>query len=94
MTEQELRALVRSVIDRQLAQASSAAPAPAGVAAAARAAATARPAPPFALPPASAPDPGLAFARYLTLVNANGGACVIEPTVTCNHCGYCQTHGH
>ncbi len=21
-------------------------------------------------------------------------ACVIEPTVTCNHCGYCKCHGH
>jgi hypothetical protein len=24
----------------------------------------------------------------------SGGACLIEPTVTCNHCGYCQSHGH
>ena len=23
-----------------------------------------------------------------------GGACLIEPAVTCNHCGYCQSHGH
>jgi hypothetical protein len=22
------------------------------------------------------------------------GACLIEPTVRCNHCGYCQSHGH
>ena len=22
------------------------------------------------------------------------GPCLIEPTVTCNHCGYCQSHGH
>jgi hypothetical protein len=21
-------------------------------------------------------------------------ACVIEPTVLCNHCGYCKSHGH
>jgi len=21
-------------------------------------------------------------------------ACLIEPAVTCNHCGYCQSHGH
>ncbi|HEX7070127.1 MAG TPA: hypothetical protein VF190_04950 [Rhodothermales bacterium] len=22
------------------------------------------------------------------------GPCLIEPTVMCNHCGYCQSHGH
>ena len=25
---------------------------------------------------------------------AGDGPCLIEPTVTCNHCGYCQSHGH
>jgi hypothetical protein len=24
----------------------------------------------------------------------SGGPCLIEPAVTCNHCGYCQSHGH
>jgi hypothetical protein len=24
----------------------------------------------------------------------SGGPCFIEPGVTCNHCGFCQTHGH
>ncbi len=33
-------------------------------------------------------------AIYMQLVNDNGGACLIEPTVACNHCGYCQSHGH
>jgi hypothetical protein len=23
-----------------------------------------------------------------------GGPCLIEPGVGCNHCGYCQSHGH
>jgi hypothetical protein len=23
-----------------------------------------------------------------------GGPCLIEPTVRCNHCGYCQSYGH
>ena len=22
------------------------------------------------------------------------GPCVIEPSVPCNHCGYCESHGH
>lgn len=24
----------------------------------------------------------------------SGGPCLIEPDVSCNHCGYCQSHGH
>jgi hypothetical protein len=24
----------------------------------------------------------------------SGGPCLIEPAVRCNHCGYCQSHGH
>jgi len=23
-----------------------------------------------------------------------GDACIIEPGVGCNHCGYCKSHGH
>jgi len=22
------------------------------------------------------------------------GPCLIEPAVTCNHCGYCKSYGH
>ena len=35
----------------------------------------------------------LSHAMYLTLVNP-GDACLIEPAVACNHCGFCQSHGH
>lgn len=31
--------------------------------------------------------------QYLALVNV-GEACVIEPDVSCTHCGYCRSHGH
>jgi hypothetical protein len=35
---------------------------------------------------------------HLVLPVARGsegdGACLIEPTVRCNHCGYCQSYGH
>jgi hypothetical protein len=24
----------------------------------------------------------------------SGGPCLIEPAVQCNHCGYCESHGH
>ena len=31
--------------------------------------------------------------RY-TELPTSGGPCLIEPGVRCNHCGYCQSHGH
>jgi hypothetical protein len=37
-------------------------------------------------------------ASHLLLPLARGGdgdgACLIEPTVRCNHCGYCLSYGH
>ncbi len=27
-------------------------------------------------------------------VDGEDGACVIEPSVRCTHCGYCQSYGH
>lgn len=39
--------------------------------------------------PASHPS----HAVYLSIVNT-GGECVIEPSVPCNHCNYCRSHGH
>lgn len=32
--------------------------------------------------------------HYRYNVPKPGDACVIEPGVTCNHCGYCESHGH
>ncbi len=31
-----------------------------------------------------------------TLLNlpAGDGPCLIEPAVSCNHCGFCKTYGH
>jgi hypothetical protein len=40
----------------------------------------------------------LAHAAFVRLPLVRGGdddgACLIEPTVRCNHCGYCQSFGH
>lgn len=51
--------------------------------------------------PRVAPDPASAFsahASHLRFPLARGadddGACIIEPAVRCNHCGYCQSLGH
>jgi hypothetical protein len=30
----------------------------------------------------------------LFVIPAQGDACVIEPGVPCNHCGYCKSYGH
>jgi hypothetical protein len=32
--------------------------------------------------------------HYRYKLPESGGPCLIEPTVRCNHCGYCESHGH
>lgn len=51
--------------------------------------------------PAGALEPGVAFREHAShglLPLARGGdgdgACLIEPSVRCNHCGYCLSYGH
>jgi hypothetical protein len=35
------------------------------------------------------------FGKFLvTRGDEEGGPCLIEPSVTCNHCGFCQSYGH
>jgi hypothetical protein len=45
---------------------------------------------------ASPPVPAvpIAFARYPLPRAADDVMCLIEPAVRCNHCGYCECHGH
>jgi hypothetical protein len=50
-------------------------------------------------PPASAPVPlwrsHPSFGKYIVPSGTEqDGPCLIEPTVHCNHCGFCQSHGH
>ena len=53
-----------------------------------------------ASPDATMPAGGAGFgahASHLRLPLASGdeeGACLIEPSVRCNHCGYCLSYGH
>jgi hypothetical protein len=79
MTDQELRTMIRDSIDRH-----------AGGQAPAR-------------PSSGGPDPAAAFnahASHHRLPLARGGdgdgdgACIIEPAVRCNHCGFCLSFGH
>lgn len=76
MTEDELRALVRTAIARVRTGAA---------------------------PPAlgggrvllDAPDRHASHATFLVPDgSAGGGPCIIEPSVPCNHCGYCKSMGH
>ena len=32
--------------------------------------------------------------HYRYALPGSGGPCLIEPGVACNHCGYCESHGH
>lgn len=36
-------------------------------------------------------DPGHA---QFSLSSGPEGTCIIEPSVMCNHCGYCKSYGH
>lgn len=81
MTDDEIRSLVRVAIQKHLG---SAAPPPE------RGGGSLNP-PVGELAP---PVLSLSFERY-TLPRADADTmCLIEPAVRCNHCGYCQCHGH
>jgi hypothetical protein len=81
MDEQQLRALVRDAIARHLG--------PPAVPAASGPAALPGPVPLPAAPPAS-----IAVAQFHVARPAGEIDCVIEPSVTCNHCGHCLCYGH
>ncbi len=85
MTDAELRAIVREAVARHLGRGVDHSP-------------VAPPAP-LASPrthhaPPSAPwQHHASHHLYVSLVNTDN-ACVIEPSVACDHCGYCKSHGH
>jgi hypothetical protein len=106
MTEQELRALVRSVIAQHVGSPQhpdSGAPASSPLLPApspllpAPSPLFAAPSPLFAAPSPLLPAPSLMrqhASHALFVIPAQGDACIIEPGVTCNHCGYCKSYGH
>jgi hypothetical protein len=84
MDEQQLRALVRDAIARHLGPpAGPVASLPAG---------SATPPPASAHQPA--PPASIAVARFVVARAPGETECVIEPSVTCNHCGHCLCYGH
>lgn len=46
-------------------------------------------------PPCTSPVSFVAHpSQYRYQLPESDGPCLIEPGVACNHCGYCQSHGH
>ncbi len=85
MDEQQVRALVRQAIARHLGP-TEAAVGPAAI--------PARPPATAARAADDVPGGGISFARFQLVRPPSEVDCLIEPTVTCNHCGYCQCYGH
>lgn len=84
MDEQQVRQLVRQAIARHMGGAPAAAaprpPAAPGVAMAG---------------PAAATTAGhISVAQFHLVRPAGETECLIEPSVTCNHCGHCLCYGH
>jgi hypothetical protein len=53
------------------------------------------PAPPAAAAPTPVWRAHVSFGKFLLpRGDDEGGPCLIEPTVSCNHCGFCQSYGH
>jgi hypothetical protein len=73
MTDQELRALVREAIARQMGRSPAADSA-------------------VELVPATFLRGHASHGQFD--LPALGSECIIEPSVTCNHCGYCKSYGH
>jgi hypothetical protein len=72
MTEDQLRAMIREVVARQLGQAAT---------------------PPVSSEPFWKSHPS--HRRLPVLSGRQGdGPCLVEPVVTCHHCGFCQSFGH
>ena len=85
MTDDELRALVRDAIARHLGTGA------AGGSSQPTQLSTPREATRSDPPWRSHPS----FGKLLvTAGDEEGGPCLIEPSVHCNHCGFCQSYGH
>jgi predicted Zn-ribbon and HTH transcriptional regulator len=50
------------------------------------------------VPPVPAVERPVTFSAHVSHIRyalpQSDGPCLIEPAVQCNHCGYCESHGH
>ncbi len=82
MNDDELRALIRTVIQKHVGGSASACELPGEPG---RDAA-------FGRPPEAVVS--ISFGQYQLERASDDTACLIEPAVQCNHCGFCKCHGH
>lgn len=81
MTDDELRALVREAVARELAGRATRVPAPA--------------APPAVVASMAVVRQHASHAMFVLGDGADGdGPCLVEPAVPCTHCGFCRSYGH
>jgi len=83
MTEQELRSLVRDAIARHMGATAPSYGAPV------------HGAPVYPAVLHGAPVHHASHGLFVVPSGADSeGPCIIEPSVLCNHCGYCKSYGH
>ena len=90
MNEQDIRALVREAIDRHLGRprgSTEVEPYRGAVTGDLTSIGSAR-------LQSSHTHPSHIILNVLPGSEVDEGACVIEPAVRCNHCGFCQSYGH
>jgi hypothetical protein len=87
MNDQELRQIVRQAIARQMAVQGP------GASVQSPSSSVVHASPPSYVPETVPFGDHASHAMYLQLVNTTT-ACVIEEHVSCDHCGYCKSHGH
>jgi hypothetical protein len=80
MTDDELRALIRSAIQKHMGGEATA-PTPIS-------------SPAIRLKPDAPLNVSLSFGQYRLERGVGETECLIEPSVQCNHCGFCKCHGH
>jgi hypothetical protein len=81
MNEDELRALIRAAVEKHLGTSG-------------QESAFARATPGELRRDAGGGLVSIAFGQYQLDRAAGDTACLIEPAVRCNHCGFCKCHGH
>jgi hypothetical protein len=81
MNEDQLRSLVREAIARNLGS---------GVPAQTTQLTSREPLPSRLQPASRHPSHGM----FVLPAENDSGACLIEPSVSCTHCGYCKSMGH
>jgi hypothetical protein len=86
MNDRELRALVRDAVARHLQSGS----AESGTGASTTPSRFVPESAPVSQPSHMTAHPSHVMYRIVNVTDS----CVIEPTVACNHCGYCKSHGH